>query len=109
MFELLALGVLLVGGLFVIGLIGTILKLVFKLIFLPFLILGFVLKLALGLLLLPIVAVAGIVGVIGLVVAGLFAVVLPLLPIVLAGVLIVAFVKWLSRPAAVQRTSHEPL
>ena len=109
MFELLALGVLLVGGLLVIGLIGSILKLVFKLIFLPFLLLGFVLKLALGLLLLPVVAVAGVVGVSGLVLAGLFAVVLPLLPIVLAGVLVVALVKWLSRPAAVQRTSQEPL
>ncbi|MDO8835935.1 MAG: hypothetical protein Q7V01_10070 [Vicinamibacterales bacterium] len=109
MFEFLALGVLLVGGLLVIGLIGTILKLLLKLIFLPFLLLGFVLKLALGLLLLPVIAVAGVVGAVGLVVAGLFALVLPLLPIVLAGLVVVALVKWLSRPAAVPHTSHESL
>lgn len=109
MFEFLGLGVLLVGGLLVIGLVGTVLKLILKLIFLPFLLLGFVLKLMLGLLLLPVVAVAGVVGVFGLVLAGLFAVVLPLLPIVLAGVVVVALVKWLSRPAAAPHASHEPL
>lgn len=101
MFGMLVLGALLVGGLLVLGVVGAIIKLVFKLIFLPFLLLGFLLKLALGLMLLPVIAMAGVVALIGLVVAGLFAVVLPLLPLVLAGLLVVALFKWLARPAAV--------
>ena len=112
MFELLALGVLLVGGLLLLGLVGAVLnvvfwlillpfRLLFKLLVLPFLLVGFVLKLALGVLLLPVVGVVAVIGVIGLVVAGVFAVLLPLLPVVLVGAAIVALVKYLGRPAAV--------
>lgn len=104
MFGLLTLGALVVGGLFVIGLVGGLLKLLLKLIFLPFLLLGFVLKLAVGLMLLPVLIVAGAVGLIGVVFAGVFAVLLPLLPLVLAGAAVVALVKWLARPAATVRS-----
>lgn len=110
MFELLALGALLLGGLIVLGTIGLVLKvafwivlfplrLLFKLIFLPFLLIGFVLKLALGVLLLPVLLVGGLIGGLVLLVGGFFAVLLPLLPVVLAGLLIYVVAKRLARPA----------
>ena len=77
------------GGVLVIGVVGAVIKLVFKLILLPFLLLGFLLKLVLGLMLLPIIAAVGLVALAFVVIGGLFAVVVPLLPLVLAGLLVV--------------------
>jgi hypothetical protein len=101
MFELLALGVLLAGGLFVIGLVGAVLKLVFLVILLPLRLLGFFLKLVLGLALLPIVAVFGLVALAFVVIGGLLAVIVPLLPLILGGLLVVSLVKWLAKPRPV--------
>lgn len=100
MLELLAFGALLAGGLLVIGVVGAVIKLAFFLVFLPFRLLGFFLKLVLGIMLLPIVGVLGLLALVFVVVGGLLAVIVPLMPVVLAGLLIVALAKWLVRPRA---------
>ena len=115
MFELLALGTLLLFGLLVVGLVGGLLKLVFWLLFLPF-------RLALKLLALPFLAArpaaearrsaccscrcswcsassrswaSGWSPLLGLLV--------PLLPLIVAGLVVWGLVKVFSRPAAATR------
>jgi hypothetical protein len=100
MIELLALVTFVLFGVFVIGLVGGMLKLVFWLLFLPLRLIGGLLKLLVGILLLPIFLVLGAVLLLG---AGLIAVLgllVPLLPFLLAGFLIWGLVKLFSRPAA---------
>jgi hypothetical protein len=110
MFGLLALATLLLFGLFVIGVVGGLLKLVFWLLFLPlrlavrllalpFLALGFLLKLLFGLLLLPVFLVVGAVALVGFGLVALFGLLVPLLPLVLAGLVVWGLVKLFSRPA----------
>ena len=76
MFELLALGTLLLFGFLVIGLVGGLLKLVFWVLFLPFrlalkllalpsLAIGLLLKLLVGVLLLPLFLVLGVLALVG--------------------------------------------
>ena len=76
MFELLAVGTLLLFGLLVVGLVGGLLKLVFWLLFLPFrlalkllalpfMALGLLLKLVFGVLLLPLFLVLGVIALVG--------------------------------------------
>jgi hypothetical protein len=114
MFELLALGMLLLFGLLVVGLVGGLLKLVFwvlflpfrlalKLLALPFLALGLLLKVLFGVLLLPLFLVFGVLAIAG---AGLVAVIgllVPVLPLILAGLVVWGLVKFFSRPAAATR------
>jgi len=114
MFELLALGMLLLFGLLVVGLVGGLLKLVFwvlflpfrlalKLLALPFLALGLLLKILFGVLLLPLFLVFGVLAIAG---AGLVAVIgllVPVLPLILAGLVVWGLVKFFSRPAAATR------
>ena len=114
MIELLALGTMLVFGLFVIGLIGGLLKLVFwlvflplrlamKLIALPFIALGFLLKLLFGLFLLPVFLVLGVVALVGLGLVAVLGLLVPLLPVILAGLVVWGLVKLFSRPAVASR------
>ena len=114
MFELLALGTLILFGLLIVGLVGGLLKLVFWLLFLPFrlalkllalpfLALGLLLKLLFGVLLLPLFLVFGVLAIAG---AGLVAVIgllVPVLPLILAGLVVWGRVKFFSRPAAATR------
>jgi len=114
MFEMLALGMLLLFGLLVVGLIGGLLKLVFWLLFLPFrlalkllalpfLALGLLLKLVFGVLLLPLFLVLGVVAVVGFGLVALLGLLLPVLPLIIAGLVVWGLVKFFSRPAAVTR------
>lgn len=101
MVELLAVGAGLVVLAVVLGVIALVFKLVFFAITLPFRILGGILKLTLGLLLLPVLAVAGVVGVLGLGIAAVFALLVPLLPVALAVLAVWGLARMLSRrPAA---------
>jgi len=97
MVELLAIGAGLVFLTVVLGLIALVFKLVFFAITLPFRILGGILKLTLGLLLLPVLAIAGVVGALGLGVAAIFALLVPLLPVALAVFAVWGLAKFLSR------------
>jgi hypothetical protein len=114
MFELLALGTILLFGLLVLGLVGAILKMLFwlvflplrlaaKLIMLPVIALGFLFKIIFGVLLLPVVAVGGIVALLGFGLVAVLGILVPLLPVVLAGLVVWGLVKLFSRPAAVSR------
>jgi hypothetical protein len=114
MFELLALGTILLFGLLVLALVGAILKMLFWLVFLPlrlagtlialpFIALGFLFKILFGVLLLPIIAVVGIVALVGFGLVAVLGLLLPLLPLVLAGLVVWGLVKLFSRPAAVSR------
>jgi nitrate reductase NapE component len=114
MLELLALGTLLLFGLLVVGLVGGLLKLVFWLLFLPFrlalkllalpfLALGLLLKLVFGVLLLPLFLVLGVVAVVGFGLVALLGLLLPVLPLIIAGLVVWGLVKFFSRPAAVTR------
>ena len=85
----------------VLGLIALVFKLVFFAITLPFRIVGGILKLAFGLLLLPVLVVAGAVGILGLGIAAIFALLVPLLPVALAVLAVWGLAKLLAkRPAA---------
>lgn len=99
MFELLAIGAVLMCIALVLGLIAVIFRLVFWFAFLPFRIVGGVLKLAFGILLLPIVALVGTIGLVGLGIAALLAVLLPFVPVVLAVLVVWGLAKLLARPA----------
>ncbi len=114
MFELLALGTLLLFGLLVIGLVGGLLKLVFWLLFLPFrlalkllalpfMALGLLLKLAFGVLLLPLFLVLGVVALVGFGLVALLGLLVPILPLIIAGLVVWGLVKAFSRPAAASR------
>ena len=114
MFELLALGTILLFGLLVLGFVGAILKMVFwlvflplrlagKLIALPFIAIGFLFKLVFGVLLLPVIAVGGIVALVGFGLVAVLGILLPILPLVLAGLVVWGLVKLFSRPAVVSR------
>ena len=113
MFELLALGTILLFGLLVVGLVGGLLKLVFWLLFLPFRLalnsgLPFsprpLLKLLFGVLLLPLFLVLGVVALVGF---GLVARARPAAcrccRLLVAGCLVWGLVKLFSRPAAATR------
>jgi hypothetical protein len=114
MFELLALGALLLFGFLVIGLVGGLLKLVFWLLFLPFrlalkllmlpvLALGLLLKVLFGVLLLPLFLVLGLLALLGVGLVAVLGVLVPVLPLILAGLLVWGLVKLFSRPAAATR------
>lgn len=114
MFGLLALGAFLLCGVMLLGLIGGILKLVFfvvflplrilgKLIALPFLAVGFFLKLLFGVLLLPLLLVGALIGIVGLGIAAVVGLLVPLMPLLIAGLLVWGLVKLFSRPAVVPR------
>ncbi|MCX6551326.1 MAG: hypothetical protein NTY02_10050, partial [Acidobacteria bacterium] len=118
MFGLLALGALLLFGVMLLGVVGAVLKLVFwlvllplrvagKLVALPFIAFGLFVKMFVGVLLLPLVAVGGLVALVGLGLAAVFALLLPLLPLVIAGLLVWGLVKRFSRPAVVP-ASQDP-
>lgn len=112
MFGLLMLGLFLFCGLLIVGMVGAVLKLVFwlvflpiriamKLIALPFLAIGVFLKVIVGVLLLPVLAIGGVIGILGLGMVALMAVLLPLLPVALAGLAVWGLVRLLARPAVV--------
>lgn len=114
MFELLALGMLLLFGLLVVGLVGGLLKMVFWLLFLPFrlalkllalpfLALGLLLKLLFGVLLLPLFLLLGVLALAGFGVVAVLGLLLPVLPLVVAGLVVWGLVKFFSRPAAATR------
>ena len=114
MFELLALGTLLLFGFLVIGLVGGLLKLVFwvlflpfrlalKLLALPFLAIGLLLKLLVGVLLLPLFLVLGVLALVGFGIVAVIGLLVPVLPLVVAGLVVWGLVKLFSRPAAVTR------
>jgi hypothetical protein len=114
MFELLLLGPLLLVGVLLVGLVGGLLKLVFWLLFLPFrvafkllalpfVLLGLLLKVIVGLVLLPVFLVVGVVVLAGLGLVAALGLLVPLLPVVFAGLVVWGLVKLFSRPAAVSR------
>jgi hypothetical protein len=79
------------------------LRLAAKLIMLPVIALGFLFKIIFGVLLLPVVAVGGIVALLGFGLVAVLGILVPLLPVVLAGLVVWGLVKLFSRPAAVSR------
>jgi hypothetical protein len=114
MFEVLALGMLLLVGLLVIGLVGGLIKLVFWLLFLPFrlalkllalpfIALGLLLKVLVGALLLPLFLVLGVVALVGLGIVAVLGLLLPVLPLIVAGLCVWGLAKFFSRPAAATR------
>lgn len=114
MFGLLALGAFLLFGMMLLGLIGGILKLVFwvlflplrllgQLIALPFLAAGVFLKLLFGVMLLPLLLVGGLVVLVFGVLAALVGLLVPLMPLLIAGVVVWGLVKVFSRPAVMPR------
>jgi hypothetical protein len=114
MLGLLALGTILLFGLMAIGIVGGLLKLVFWLVFLPFrlaikllalpfIALGLLLKLAVGVFLLPLFLVLGVVALVGVGLVAVLGLLVPILPLVLAGLVVWALVKLVSRPAAATR------
>lgn len=114
MFELLALATLLLFGLLIVGVVAGLLKLVFWLVFLPFrlalkllalpfIALGLLLKVIFGVLLLPVFLVLGCVVLAGAGLVALLGLLAPLLPLVLAGLVVWGLVKLFSRPAAATR------
>jgi hypothetical protein len=97
MFELLAIGLVMGSILLVVGMVGALLKLLFWLVFLPLRLVGVFLKVALGLLFLPILAFGGLIALVGFGIA----VLAPLLPIVVLGLIIWGVVKLVSPRSAV--------
>lgn len=111
MLDLLALLVFAGVALLIIGTIGAVLKLAFWLVLLPFrlaiglimlpvIAVGFLFKLALGALLLPVIGVVGVLAVVALGIAAVAAVIVPLLPLAVGMLVVWGLVKLLSRPAA---------
>ena len=109
MFELLALGTLLLFGLLVVGLVGGLLKLVFWLVFLPFrlalkllalpfIALGVLLKVVFGVLLLPLFLVLGVLALAGFGIVAVLGLLVPILPLIVAGVVVWGLVKLLLTP-----------
>jgi hypothetical protein len=114
MFEVLALGTLLLFGLLVVGLVGGVLKLVFWLLFLPFrlalkllalpfLALGLLLKLLFGVLLLPLFLVCGVLALAAFGIVAVVGLLVPVLPLIVAGLVVWGLVRLFSRPAAATR------
>lgn len=114
MFTLLTLGAFLLFGVMILGLVGVVLKLVFwlvflpfrvaaKLIVLPFLALGVFFKVLFGVMLLPLFLGLGVVALVGFGLVAVVGLLLPLLPLVVAGLLVWALVKLFSRPAVMPR------
>lgn len=101
MFTLLTLGAILTGIVFVFGMLAVMLRLVFWFAFLPFRLVGAVFKLAFGILLLPVLALAGVLALVGLGIAAVVTVVLPLVPVALAVLVVWGLARMLSRPAAI--------
>ena len=112
MSGLLALGAFLLFGMMLLGLIGGILKLVFwlvflplrllgKLIALPFVAIGLLLKMVFGVMFLPVLLVGGLVAVVFACLAALVSLIVPLMPLLIAGIVVWGLVKVFSRPAAV--------
>jgi len=99
MFTLLTLGAILMGMVFVFGMLAVVFRLVFWFAFLPFRLVGLVFKLAFGVLLLPVLAIAGVIALIGVGIAAVCAVVLPLVPVALAVLVVWGFARLLARPA----------
>jgi hypothetical protein len=93
MVELLLLGVIAGSVFLVVGIVAAVVKLVFWLLVLPLRLLGGMLMLAMGVLLLPVLAIGAALAVMGM---GL-ALLVPLLPFVLVGLLIWGVAK---RPTA---------
>jgi len=115
MSGLLALGAFLLFGMMLLGLIGGILKLVFwlvflplrllgKLIALPFVAIGFFFKLLFGVMLLPLLLVGGLIALVFAGLAALVALIVPLMPLLIAGIVVWGLVKVFSRPAVAPRT-----
>lgn len=103
MIELLALGTLLLFGLLIVGIVGGLLKLAFWLLFLPFRLALTLLKVVVGVLLLPLFLVLGVIALVGFGLVALLGVLVPLLPLMLAAALIWGLVKVFSRPPAATR------
>lgn len=114
MVGLLALAMILFFGVMVIGIVGGLLKLIFWLVFLPFrlvfkllalpfIALGLLLKVLVGVVLLPLFLGLGVVAVVGVGLIAVLGLLVPILPLVLAGLVVWALVKLVSRPAAVTR------
>ena len=114
MFGLLTLAALFFFGLVAVGLVAGVLKLVFWLLFLPFrlalrlltlpfLALGLLLKVLFGVFLLPVFLVLGVVALVGLGLVAVLGLALPLLPLIVAGLVIWGLVKLFSHPAAATR------
>jgi hypothetical protein len=114
MLEMLALGTLLLFGLLVVGLVGGLLKLVFWLVFLPFrlalkllalpfLALGLLLKILFGVLLLPLFLVFGVLAIVGFGLVAVVGLLVPILPLIVAGLVVWGLVKVFSHPAAATR------
>lgn len=108
MIELLALGGLLLVGLLIFGVVAlvfSVLKLTLLIVFLPirlFLkLLFFPVKLLLGLLLLPLVGLGLVLALIAAVVVGMFALVVPLAPFLLLGLVVWLIVKAGRKPAPI--------
>ncbi len=99
MFGLLALGLIVGSILLVVGVVGAVLKLAFWLVFLPLRLVGVFLKVALGLLFLPILILGGLFAILGIGIA----ILAPLLPFVLLGLIVWGVVKLASRPAVLPR------
>jgi hypothetical protein len=97
--ELLVGGVLLVAALVVFGVIGFVFSLVFSLLVLPFKLIGFLFKGMAALLLVPALLVLGLVGMLVLG-AGMIALLLPAVPLVLIGLGIWWLVRRRQQPAA---------
>jgi len=114
MFGLLALGAFFLFGMMLLGLIGGILKLVFWAIFLPFRLVGHLValplvaagaffKLLFGVMLLPLLLVGGLAVLVFGVLAALVGLLVPLMPLLIAGVVVWGLVKVFSRPAVMPR------
>ncbi len=111
MVTLVALGGLVLTAMliaFVLGTVVLVVKAVVMLVLLPLKLIGFGLRLVLlplkllvGLLFLPLLLVGGVVGAGALILAGIAAVVAPLAPLVLLGVIVWAVAKAFSKPRAV--------
>ena len=111
MFGLLTLGAFVLFGVMLLGLVGGILKLVFwllflplrllgKLVALPFMAIGVFFKLMFGVMLLPLLAVGGVIALVFVVLTALVSLIVPLMPLLIAGVVVWGLVKVFSRPVA---------
>jgi hypothetical protein len=78
-------------------------RLALKLLALPFLAFGLLLKLIFGVLLLPLFLVLGVLAIVGFGLVALLGLLLPILPLVVAGLVVWGLVKLFSRPAAPTR------
>lgn len=112
MFGLLALIGFLFFGMMLVGLVGGILKLAVsllvlpfkllgKLIALPFMAIGLFFKLLFGVMFLPVLVVGGVIAFVFVAISAIIGLLVPLMPLLIAGVVVWGAVKIFSRPAAV--------